>query len=576
MSFISRINFSGRIAEVVRRFPVAMLFALITTLTLIWVVDKKSADLFRWPLAGYIGFLAMFNWTIFKETFGLSQIKYWAGVVVICVLLGIYYTSIPANSQTEFSCFWFFTAGLSSVLHFTVSFLPFIKKRDNTAFTHYNTKVFLSWVQSAVYGIVFYLALSLAILALDKLFDIRLDSIVYFKLFILVTGIIQTPFFLSEFPDDYYTAEAPAQKSVFKILTSYVLIPVTAGFGLIIYAYLGRVLLTGHEMVDWTFVMVLWFLFTGLLTWLFAAYFQNGSDNNWMSTYRKWFPVSAIIPVLMMLYSLYKVIDLQGIREEFYFAAFLAAFSLITVLYLSVRNDGDKRIIPWLLAALAVVMFMGGPFSICNVPVKSQQKKLVSDFTRQGVIKEGSLQIDTAVFYQDTNGMITNRLYFLESRKALGFLKPYDNKAQLHKDADSISAFSVIQLLRLNRVKAANEELFWSIYSPNKKVISISGFDKLIPVKNNEETTDMTEYLITKDDGSAVIYLTDTTVTLPQFSQSLYDLSLKPDAPKTMEMESGGYHVRIVINSVNGEKRNNKLEINNMDALVFIKKKSDQ
>jgi len=81
MSFISRINFSGRIAEVVRRFPVAMLFALITTLTLIWVVDKKSADLFRWPLAGYIGFLAMFNWTIFKETFGLSQIKYWAGVV---------------------------------------------------------------------------------------------------------------------------------------------------------------------------------------------------------------------------------------------------------------------------------------------------------------------------------------------------------------------------------------------------------------------------------------------------------------------------------------------------------------
>lgn len=574
MSFISQLNFSGRLAEVVRRFPVPVLFALVTTFALIWVVDHKNAELFRWPLSAYIGFLAMLSWTITKEAFGLTKAVFWAGVAVICVLLGIYYSFIPSEAQTVFSCFWFFTAGLSVLLHFSVSWIPFVRKKDDAAFTCYNTRVFVGWIQSAVYAIVFYLALGLAILALDKLFDIRLESMVYFKLFILVTGVIQTPFFLSEFPDNFYSAESPAQKSVFKILTSYVLIPVTVGFGLIIYAYLGRVLITGHQMVDWIFVMVLWFMFTGFLTWLFAGYFANGSDNAWLSTFRRWFPAGAIIPVLMMVYSLYNAIDLQGIREDLYFAAFLAAFSIVAVAYLSINKNGDKRVFPWLLSVLAAILFMGGPLSVCRVPVSSQQKKLVSDLSKQGIIKDGLLHIDTTVFYQDTNSMITNKLYFLDSRKALGFLKQYDKNGLLHGDADSISAYSVVQLLRLNRIRTANEEQFWSIYNPNKKVINVSGYDKLIPVINKEESTELTEYLSFEEDGSAVVHLADTTLILPDFSKTLHDLSMKPDADKVIETVKGLYTLRIVVNTANGESRNNKARITNMDALVFIKKQN--
>ncbi len=572
MSFLSKFNFTGRFAEVIRRFPVVMVFISVTTITLFMVIDTKNTNLFRLPLAGFIGFLAMLNWTIFSEVYQLSRPKYWTGVAVLTALLGIYYLQIPRESPDQYSCFWYFTAGLSAILHFLLAVIPFFRGKDNTAFTNYNIYILTAWFQSALYGLIFYLSLTLSVLAMDQLFDIRLDNIIYLKLFILVTGLLQTPFFLSEFPDRFDDHSSPAPKSVFRILTSYVLIPVTVVFGLIIYAYFGRVVLTGHSMVDWAFVMNIWFLGTGLLTWLFTGYFENGSDNTWMAVFRKWFPISAILPCAMLFYSLYRNIDTYGIREELYFGSFLATFLALAVLFFVINRNGDKRLLPVLLCILSVVLFMGGPVSMCKVPVTSMQKKLVSDLTRQGIIRDEVLQIDSSVFYQDTNGLITSKLFFLESHKSLGFIKQYDKKGLLHQNADSVTASSIIELLRLGRVKTANEELFWNIFEQNRKVVDIHGFEKMIPVKNKEVNMTALEFLAIDTEGKVSVHLSDTVFALPQLVPRLYDMALHPDADKVITDQAGTYSVMLIIHAANGENRNNEPQLTFLDASVLIKK----
>jgi hypothetical protein len=119
MSFFSQLNLSGRYLEIIKRFPVVIFFAIATTFALLVLIDDTTkGDIIRWPICGFIGFLAMLNWSLAKEAYTLSQGIYRIGVVVIIAALGVYYFMIPTNFDEKISCFWYFTIGLSLILHF--------------------------------------------------------------------------------------------------------------------------------------------------------------------------------------------------------------------------------------------------------------------------------------------------------------------------------------------------------------------------------------------------------------------------------------------------------------------------
>ena len=131
-------------------------------------------------------------------------------------------------------------------------------------------------MQSALFALLAYLALVLAILALDELFNLDVNSIFYFRLFIFITGLVQTTLFLSEIPDKYDESPSEIPKSIFKVIVAYLFIPVTILYAVILYAYFFRLILTDHSMVQWTYIMVLWYLSIGVLTWLLSGYLDLG------------------------------------------------------------------------------------------------------------------------------------------------------------------------------------------------------------------------------------------------------------------------------------------------------------
>lgn len=571
MSFITSLNVHGRFIEIIKRFPVVIFFAVVTTFSLIWIIDNNVGDSFKWPVCGFIGFMAMLDWTIGKEAYRLSVRLYWIGVLMIMILLGFYYYMIPSDFEEKPTCFWFFTIGLSICLHLILCLIPYIKTKNNAAFTTFNVSLLIAWIQSALYSFIFYIALSLAILALDKLFDIKLEYMVYFKLFILVTGLIQSLFFLSEIPNDFFNTELPATRSIFKIITSFVFIPITFLYGIILYAYMVRVALTEHILVEWTFVMVIWYFVVGLLAWLFAGYYDNEGDNNLLAFFRKWFFRISLLPLCLLFISLYRNIEISGITTDFYLVAMLA-FSLgLILIYLIVNPSGaDKRMIPFIFLLFTILSFMGGPVSVCTLPVTNQQKQLIRQLTDIGIIKENKIVIDTSQNYPDSNGIISRNLYYLESMGALGFITQFDGDHLIKTPADSLSSYELTELFRLNRYnKSANDE-FWDAYFTIQATVNLTGYDRMIPQKNEIGEFSSTDFLLIDSKGQGRLFIGGTEIGSVSMKNDLYQLSLRPDSSPVLEYSIQSYKIKLVVESANGENKNGEIKISAVRGLVFL------
>jgi hypothetical protein len=574
MTWLQKINIHERVIEISRRFPVVLVFAIATTLTLILTIDDDTGRIFRWPLAGFIGFLAALGWSLFCEAYGVSKKLFWTGTGVLVILLGIYYSLIPTNIVNEFSCFWVFTIGLSAILHFFISIIPFLRQYDKPSFVNYNISLFISWMQSALYAILLYTALSVAILALDKLFDMQIKGLIYFKLFIFITGLFQTTLFLSDIPNDFYDKSAPKERSVFKVIVFYLFIPVTILYGLIVYAYFIRVMFTSHKMVDWAYVMTLWYFGVGLMTWLLSAYFDNHGLHTYISGFRKWFFPFSIFPAVLLFLSLNKNIQIAGIREEFYFSALVCAFIAVIMIYFLYKLLGDLRLIPGFAIGFCVIGFWSGPISICSVPVKNQQKRLISDMQKAGMLKKNVLNIDSSATYVDSAGLIFYKLQYLDSRHALGFLKDFDKNNIFHSGKDSLRLHHITPILNLNRIHLPDNR-FFEFQSDKALSYNVDGYEKIIPI-NTYNTPDINRDYVKIENNSLILYANGEEKGRVDVKEFLSGLASSTNQNNTLKIKIANYDLMVIILSATGFQENNGIRDPIITGYALIKDEVEQ
>jgi len=564
MSLFSVFNMSDRFAEVIKRFPVVIIFAVLTTISLLFM-DTYEDNFLRWSLIGYIGFLVMLDWAIFKEVYQLSSHKYWVGVGILSILLFVYYYFIPASFQEEISCFWYFTIGLNVVLHFMCAVIPFFKNYTQKAFVNYNIQVFLSWIKSAFYALVTYLALCLALVAMDQLFDINIPSIHYLRLFIVMTGIFQVAFFLSDFPDEYYHLKFSASP-IFRVFTSYIAIPVTLIYGLILLAYIVRIFL-GYEMVEWVFVLCIWYFVIGILTWLFSLYFENQDDNPWMVWFRKWFFILSVPILLLLLIALFRHISDKGILEEFYISASIASFVLLIILLKCLPVKSDLRAFPLFLILITVITFWSGPISICNLPITNQKHRLINMMSEAGMIKDGNLVSDSIRIKADDEPDFSRMVYFLSSRGALDFVKTMDKNHLLNEND---LANSLMQ--RVNGSQGMESEKILSFYKSKHPALDINDYQQMLHIHQTGEVG-LSESYGLRDRNILVIRVDKKLVYEGDIAKILWDQSQKDAENLDFELENDDYLFKVVVNSASGSFSNSSARLDDFTGFILVKKK---
>ncbi|MFB9078539.1 DUF4153 domain-containing protein [Flavobacterium procerum] len=269
---------------------------------------------------------------------------------------------------------------LNIAFHLLVSFAGFLPKAYNQdEFWEFNKQLFLRILTSVLYSIVLYCGLALAILAVDKLFNVEFYKNIYVHVFLVITGIFNTTFFLSGVPETANN-DAPLVLNYpkgLKNFTQYVLLPLISLYLVILLCYETKILVTLSLPVGWVSYLVLVFAIFGILSFLLVHPIAGENSNLWMRSFNRWF-YFLLIPLLGLLFwaILYRI-NLYGFTHERYYVFLLSIWLTVVVGYFLIQKNPKIKFIP-ISMCLAGLLSIAGPQSADSVSKYSQLSRFES------------------------------------------------------------------------------------------------------------------------------------------------------------------------------------------------------
>ncbi|RPH34752.1 DUF4153 domain-containing protein, partial [bacterium] len=214
-----------------RRFPVVIFDAALATGAALILVDHEGPAeptiLFNIFFAGVLGIPFLITLALVAERRGFSTRAGLGLQMAGILLLAGYAVTIPMDFMHAplAPLFRFFILGVA--LHLLVSAAPYANRGEWNGFWHYNKALLLRVLTALLYSLVLYAGLSIALAALDNLFGVDVPGKRYFELWILITGMFTTWFFLAGVPEDLRQLDKLMEypKSL-KVLAQYILLPI--------------------------------------------------------------------------------------------------------------------------------------------------------------------------------------------------------------------------------------------------------------------------------------------------------------------------------------------------------------
>ncbi len=358
MRFKSLSNLREEAAVSFNRFPLTVLMSIVGTLAaLVLSEDPDGAFekiLVRILLATLFGGALSFSAHLLVER--RSAMKPASSVFVLflsCVLPFLYaffLCNVDNPPESEVLRHFVLMAGV----HFVVAFAPFVFHFEINGFWQFNKSLFLRFMLSALYVFVIFIGVAIALVAITSLFPVEIDEKRYFQIWIVTVCLIQTWFFLAGVPKNLSLLESdqlyPRSLSVF---AQYVLLPLSAVYMAILYAYGIRILITMSWPNGWVGWLVSIFSAAGILTLLFLHPYQALTESRWIKRATTFFYALTLPLTGLLLGSVYLRISEYGITESRYYLLVLAFWLAGLSLYFLISRVRDIRLIPMTLAILA-------------------------------------------------------------------------------------------------------------------------------------------------------------------------------------------------------------------------------
>ena len=379
------------------------------TLARVWLTAQLGLAL----LTGMVAFTESRNWP--KQRIWLAQ---GAGIVA---LLGYGAHLLFQIERARFEYVHlprFFLLAL--VAHLFVSVAPYLTRRAVADFWEYNRTLFANFVVGATFTLILFAGLSLAVLAVDQLFNLNIDGRIYGRLFVLLAGIFNTSYFLYHFPKQYeFEAQDASYNVVFRNLCKYILIPIVVLYFLILYAYGAKII--GQWSLPRGFVgsLVIGFSVAGIFTYLLNFYLPDFDDSKIVHLYHRWFwPV--LLPLTVLLFAaVFKRVGDYGFTEPRYLVLLTGIWLAGICVYFLFSKTDNIQFIPISLGAVALVAAVGGPLSAFSVAERSQTALLEKMLSGSGRWVNGSLKQGKAPMLKQEVDQATSILDFFDRRGLL-------------------------------------------------------------------------------------------------------------------------------------------------------------
>jgi hypothetical protein len=595
----------------IRRFPLTVLFLLIGCFYAVRVIHlpyDSANDHFSQAkiiYCAYLGMLLALGTSLYSERKSLLPRMKGLFAVFTIILTTVYYFALPDHyNRFHYRQYILYVTGL----HLLISFVPFIVKNEVNGFWQYNKTLFLRFLGSVLYSSVIYIGLSLAMLAIEKLFSVNISSKWYEDLWVLVIGIFNSLFFFAGIPAGFENLETKTDypKSL-KIFTQYVLLPLIVVYLVILYAYMLKIIATGQWPYGWVSYLILAFAIAGILSILLIHPIRYEAQNKWILLFSRFF-YFAICPLIIMLFlAIERRIHEYGITEERYYVFILACWLAGITVYFLLSKTRNIKVIP---VSLCIIVFAisFGPWSAFSVSFRSQSDRLTKFMQSNNMLNEHHQFIPaTGKLHKGDATQIRSIIQYLVDAEGYQSLQPWfsqnlDNVVTNKNDRYSYNSYSqttdILAWLKISAFEPDDivnyENRFGIGLSEKSNVISLSGYEYMIEhFQVNEiygDSADVTgnyklgklpiEVFYNRKSGSFTIKEgTDTPVTLDvlEFTKSVKNNSADVELPQdglTINAENSILSVKFLFKDIRATTKNDSVKIIELetDILLHIKK----
>lgn len=612
MKFISVKNILQKGVDTFLRFPLPLVFAVAASVIGMYIADMdyreiKNADkLYEIILTCCLGVFSFIGLTTFIERQKTKSPRKHIISGITLLLLAAYFLTLPEKiNLVVITRFLLLTIGL----HAFAAFAPFIGKKEANGFWQFNRILFIRFITSALYSAVLYIGLALALLAIDNLFNVHIDSKHYFRLWIFITGIFNTWFFLSGVPEDYDQLENNKTYPLgLKVFSQYILLSLVTIYLIILYVYGAKILLRWQLPMGWVSYLVTGFAALGILSLLLLHPIRLKVENKFIQIYTKWFYIILLPLILLLFIAILRRISDYGITENRYFIFVIAIWLTAISIYLLINKISNIKIIPVTLAILSFTISFG-PWGAFNISLKSQIGRFEELIKKENILVNGKVKKFEKPLPFKVRQQLSTVVEYISDYRSYKLLQPYFRQNLDSLFPDSSWSNKPVELMKLmgqefvskwQREENSQEYFYYGANRYNdKNGFSISGFQYVLPINEYYNTSDTSkdtvfvsnyhigdlafkvEYVsasnilkISNGDSSHISFKLNDYISDMQKKYAVNDYKIKSkDMIHNTENETA--QGMLVFTSINGNFKNNrkKILVGNIQADLYFRYK---
>ena len=381
--FFSIRSITEKLSLSVKRFPISILLFIGLAILYFIAIHGKFDDVsFQLWIFFSVGAFISVAVTLFFEDY-FSNLKNYGITLFAALFWGVYCFFLPEKTDDIQISKGIEIFVIGGTAFFAMLFIAFLKKNKDRTFWNFATQTLFQMAVACVFGAILFGGLSLALVAIDYLFNVSIDRKLYSYLAVICFVLFSPIYFLSNIPDKtekqddeiFYT-------KIQKILALYILTPILAVYAVILYAYLFKIIAAWELPNGWVSWLVSALGLGGLIVITLLYPVREQVKNKIVNFISCWFGL-LILPLLMLMtIGIFRRISDYGITINRGYILLLNIWFYGIYIYLFITRS---RHIKWILISFVAIAFMTSisVWSVANITKRSLTKEVSAVLPKQ-------------------------------------------------------------------------------------------------------------------------------------------------------------------------------------------------
>lgn len=483
MKKLSFTDFTEKLRTLVTRFPFPVIFIAVLAVLFFIVINHRDADVPQrlWAFfATGIPIVLMFS--LLTENFKNQLVRY--GTILLAILLLLLHVIFMPEKLQTVHIYQLTVIGLSAALACFV--ISFYRKNDAVSFWEFSKTSVIQIIISGVFAQVLMMGLSLAALALNQLFKIKIEDEVYQNLAVICYGLFMPLFFLANIPagEDKFKTELRNEKFI-KILGLYIVMPVLAVYTIILYVYFIQIIVNWELPNGWVSWLVTVLALAGFIT-LMLQYAQRTENNKITVFFARYFPLILLPLLVLMSVGIFRRISDYGLTIN---RAYVLVFNFWLYgisIYLLITQSKYLKYIIYSFVIIAVFVSVG-PWSVYAVTKHSLLNETRDLLTGIQYLDNGKMKDIETLKSLNISDKQAEKLEEKVSYLALNYGNSVLQDFFVQK-IDTLRYSEVYKLMNLKNIVLADEyeKSFGFSLKYNTELIDVSDYANVVRISNTE------------------------------------------------------------------------------------------